>query len=49
MIKPDGEREEINRFFTEKGNGFVEISKEEYYKMESEVEERCMKDLKERR
>lgn len=38
MIKPDGEREEINRFFTEKGNGFVEISKEEYYKMKSEVE-----------
>lgn len=49
MIKPDGEREEINRFFTEKGDGFAEISKEEYYRMKSEVEERRMKDLKDRR
>lgn len=36
VIKSDGTRVEINRFFTEKGSGFEEITCEEYFKLKEE-------------
>ena len=34
-VKPDGTRVDINRFFTESGNGWKEITKEEYEEMKA--------------
>lgn len=42
VIKPDGERVDINRFFDGSGVGFEEIDRDEYDKRKKKAEERLM-------